>query len=335
MATPSIAEPGAATVPHEAVRAPAVGAARKQAASSALSLLPAFIDRLRWGRLDAAAELIDQMSAALEASHPAIAARIRRQRTLQATPISMPKDVVDLEEPTRKFDDVVMPANIEKAVMDIVDEHRHADELAKFHLKPRHRVLLDGPPGNGKTMLAEAFACELGVPLLRANYAGLLDSHLGESGKNLSKLFQYAGNGPCVLFLDELDGIAASRDSSDVGEMRRITNQLLILIDRTPAHCVLVCATNLPGTIDKALMRRFDFRLHLPAPDRERIQRCARKELAPSLTPGHDISILADTLASRPFPNLASVSDRCCEIRRDLVLNRGRAVTEIASRDPD
>lgn len=275
------------------------------------------------------------MSAALEATHPAIAATMRRHQTVKAETVSIPRELVDLEEPTRWFSEVILPAEVERVLPEILAEHRCADELAPFRLAPRHRVLLSGPPGNGKTMLAEAFASELGVPLLRVNYAGLVASHLGETGKNLDKVFRYATNGPCVLFLDEFDGIGASRESSDLGEIRRITNQLLLLIDRTPAQCTLICATNLPDSIDRALARRFDFPLHLPAPDRERRTRCARMELSAELTPGHDVAHLAETLGEQPFPNLASVVRRCREIRRDLVLNGGRSAEQIAARTPD
>lgn len=304
---------------------------RKQAASAALSLLPAFVERYRWGNQNGADELVEQMVTALADSYPGVAGKLRRYHGLKPVKMTLPADILSFEEPAARFADVVLPPHIEAALPGIIVEHGRAAELAAFHLSPRHKILLEGPPGNGKTMLAEAFAGELGVPLLRVNYSGLIASHLGETGSNLAKAFRYAESAPCVLFLDEFEGIGADRATSDLGEIKRITNQLLILIDRAPAHCVLVCATNLKDQIDPAVLRRFDFRLNIPAPNHGTRLRCARNELSPELTPGKDVSHLAAVIARHAFLNLAALVQHCREIRRDLVLNDGRNVERLAS----
>lgn len=305
--------------------------ARKKAASAALSLLPPFVDRLRWGNSHGAAELIEQMASALADSYPGVASKLRRYQTAKPVDMKLPTDILSFEEPTARFTDVILPADIERQLPSIIEEHGRSEELAAFRLDPRHKILLEGPPGNGKTMLAEAFAGELGVPLLRVNYSGLIASHLGETGTNLAKAFRYAECAPCVLFLDEFDGISANRASSDLGEIRRITNQLLILIDRMPSSCVLVCATNLVEGIDPAVLRRFDFKLHIPAPDHATRFRCAEVELSQKLTPGLNVSHLASKVAQHGFENLAALVQRCREIRRDLVLNDGRNVEYLAT----
>lgn len=305
--------------------------ARKQSASSALSLLPAFVDRLRWGNTNGAAEVIEKMTAALAHSHPGIASKLSRYQALKPVEVKLPADIISFEEPTARFESVILPEDVARQLPAIIQEHGRADELAAFRLYPRHKILLEGPPGNGKTMLAEAFAGELGVPLLRVNYSGLIASHLGETGSNLAKAFRYAECAPCVLFLDEFDGIGADRSTSDLGEIKRITNQLLILIDRMPSRCVLICATNLMDKIDPAVLRRFDFRLHIPAPDVTTRLRCASMELAPMLTPGRNVSHLSEVVAAHEFPNLAALVQHCREIRRDLVLNDGQNVERLAS----
>ncbi|PNE59843.1 ATP-binding protein [Paraburkholderia fungorum] len=305
--------------------------ARKQAASAALSLLPPFVDRLRWGNTNGAAELIEQMASALADSYPGVSGKLRRYQTLKPVEMKLPTDIISFEEPTAGFADVILPPDVERQLPAIIAEHGRAEELAAFRLSPRHKILLEGPPGNGKTMLAEAFANELGVPLLRVNYSGLIASHLGETGSNLAKAFRYAECAPCVLFLDEFDGISSDRATSDLGEIKRITNQLLILIDRVPSRCVLICATNLVEQIDPAVLRRFDFRLHIPVPDYATRLRCAEVELSPKLTPGKDVSNLAAVVAQHAFENLAALVQRCREIRRDLVLNEGRNGERLAS----
>ncbi|MBN3761242.1 ATP-binding protein [Burkholderia sp. Ac-20365] len=306
-------------------------AARKQASSAALSLLSAFVDRLRWGNTSGASDVIEQMATALADTHPAVASKLRRFQSAKPVEMKLPADIISFEEPQARFTDVILPADIAQRLPAILQEHGRAAELAAFRLSPRHRILLEGPPGNGKTMLAEALAGELAVPLLRVNYSGLIASHLGETGSNLAKAFRYAERAPCVLFLDEFDGIGADRATSDLGEIKRITNQLLILIDRLPSQCVLICATNLVDQIDAAVLRRFDFRLHIPAPDAEIRLRCARAELSPELTPGVDVSYLADRVAQHPFENVAALVQHCREIRRDLVLNRGENIERLAS----
>ncbi|MGY6257263.1 AAA family ATPase [Paraburkholderia caledonica] len=306
---------------------------RKQAASAALSLLPAFVDRLRWGNTHGAAELIEQMASALGDSYPGVAGKLRRYQTLKPVEMKLPADIISFEEPTARFTEVILPPDIERQLPAIIQEHGRADELAAFRLSPRHKILLEGPPGNGKTMLAEAFAGELGVPLLRVNYSGLIASHLGETGSNLAKAFRYAESAPCVLFLDEFDGIGSDRATSDLGEIKRITNQLLILIDRMPSRCVLISATNLVEQIDPAVLRRFDFRLHIPVPDYATRLRCAEAELSQRLTPGKDVSYLAEVVARHAFENLAALVQRCREIRRDLVLNAGQGVERLAAEE--
>ncbi|QMI49815.1 AAA family ATPase [Burkholderia sp. MBR-1] len=319
--------------PLESAPAPreATKGVRRQAASAALSLLPSFIDRLRWGNTNGAAELIEQMASALADSYPAVAGKLRRYQTMKPVEMKLPADLISFEEPIATFADVVLPIDLEQQLPAILQEHGRADELAAFRLSPRHKILLEGPPGNGKTMLAEAFAGELGIPLLRVSYSGLIASHLGQTGSNLAKVFRYAECAPCVLFLDEFDGISADRATSDLGEIKRITNQLLILIDRMPSSCVLTCATNLVEKIDPAVMRRFDFRLHIPAPDHATRLRCAEIELSKRLTPGKDVSHLAGIVAQQTFENLAALVQRCREIRRDLVLNDGRNADRLAS----
>lgn len=302
---------------------------KKAGATEAINLLPKLLDACRWGDGHAAEQLGHEIVAAIEATHASVAERMRKRlvTSLQPKRVHIPDDLLESREPRHGLSEVILPTAVEAECRALIDEHHRFDELARFKLKPRHKALVYGPPGNGKTLLAEGIARELDVPFLPVKYGGLVDSYLGATGKNLQKIFDYAAIGPCVVFLDEFDGVAIDRnDSQDVGEIRRVTNQLLIMMDRLPSSCVLIAATNAETLLDRAVHRRFDFVLEIPAPTPDILLRVATRELAPELTPGHDVSEHASTVAALGLPNLSALVNRCERIRRDLVLNSGRGL---------
>ena len=307
---------------------------KKAAELSVIKLLPKFIEAFRWNHSDRMAEVGESIAAVIEAHHPAVAKKIRDtfSRELRPKNLVVPTNLLSFEEARHGFESVVLPVELETECAAIVREHHRQSDLLAFGLEPRHKVLLHGEPGNGKTLLAEALAHELEVPFLRVKYGGLLGSYMGETGRNIDTIMEYAKTAPCLLFLDEFDGVGMDRNGiSDVGEMRRITNQLLISLERLPATCVFVAATNSLNLVDKALKRRFDFVLEVPAPTVELMQRCAAKELAPALTPGKDVSDLASKVAALQLRNLSEVVDLCRRILRDLVLNDGNGIEALLS----
>jgi len=134
-------------------------------------------------------------------------------------------------------------------------------------MEPRHRILLAGPPGNGKTSLAEALAYELVLPLFTVRYEAVVTSYLGETAQRLRRLFDYVRTEPCVLFFDEFDAIGKERgDIHETGEIKRVVTTLLLQLDELPSYCVLVGATNHPELLDRATWRRFELRLELDKP---------------------------------------------------------------------
>lgn len=273
------------------------------------------------------------MATELEATHPATHRRIttllKRMHPRSQT-IQLPGDLVTLTRARHGLSTVVLPEGGRATCAQLVAEHARTDELAAFALVPRHRLLLMGPPGNGKTMLAEAMAHELDVPFLSARHGGIIASYMGETGKNIDRLIDYASTAPCVLFIDEFDGVAIDRaKGSDVGEIRRVTNHLLIALEKLCPSTMLICATNADNLLDKAIRRRFDVEVQLPVPTRELRVQCARQELAPELTPGHDMLHLVEQIADLDLSSLYYVSQLCRRIRRDLVLNAGDGIQTI------
>lgn len=305
---------------------------KKAAVSSAIKLLPKLIEAFRWGQKQRIQDVGERIADAIEPHHPAVAKSIRGTFDQDLKPLKVAAkagELISFEDARHGFEAVVLPADIEAGCRAIIDEHHRRDELGEFGLTPRHKILLHGEPGNGKTMLAEAFARELDIPFLRIKYSGLIESYLGSTSKNLEAIFEYVNTAPCLLFLDEFDGVGMDRnDNRDVGEMRRITNHMLISLDCLPSSCVLVAATNALGLIDRALKRRFDHVIEVPSPTSELRLRCARKELDPTVTPGHDVLHLAGRIAEMPL-NLYDVVGVCQRIRRDLVLNKGAGIEAI------
>lgn len=163
---------------------------------------------------------------------------------------------------------MVLPENIEKRFRRIESEYAARDRLAHYGLRYRQKILLYGFPGCGKTLGAERLAWNTGLPLIKVRFDAMVSSYLGETASNLRLVFEEAEKYPCLLFLDECDSIAKSRqDSQEVGEIKRVVNTFLQILDEyQPSSGLLVAATNLNKSLDTALWRRFDDLIEVPKP---------------------------------------------------------------------
>lgn len=167
--------------------------------------------------------------------------------------------------------DVFMEPDNRARIAQVVKEYSYADELQRYQLPVNNKILLHGHTGCGKTMTAKAIAHSLGKELLILNLSNLVCSRIGETAQNIRQVFDKANRDKAVLFLDEFDQIGKARDheDKDVGEMRRLVNTLIQLIDYLPLKTLLVCATNHPEIIDIALMRRFQVKIKFELPNPE------------------------------------------------------------------
>ncbi len=208
--------------------------------------------------------------------------------------------------PRRSLADLVLPAVVREACSELVEEHHRADLLRSHGLEPRHLVLLSGPPGNGKTTLAEALAFELSVPLYIVRYESIIGSYLGETAVRLAKLFAQVRTERCVLFFDEFDVIGKERgDVHETGEIKRVVSSLLLQVDQLPSHVVAVAATNHSELLDRAAWRRFQVRLPLPVPTKEqRVEWLKQFEARVGFSLGHSHANLAKTLGATSFAEL-------------------------------
>jgi SpoVK/Ycf46/Vps4 family AAA+-type ATPase len=182
-------------------------------------------------------------------------------------------DLIFELNPQKRFDDLIINEQTLKICQELIEEQNRADLLRSYGLEPRSRILLAGPPGNGKTSLAEALAAHLMYPLLVIRYENLIGRYLGETASRLQKVFSYVKTRNCVLFFDEFDTIGKERgDTKETGEIKRVVSSLLLQMDSLPSYVVVITASNHPELLDRAVWRRFQLRLELKPPDVKQVE---------------------------------------------------------------
>ena len=225
-------------------------------------------------------------------------------------------------EPRRAFSDLYLDPRVRAVCEELVEEQHRSDVLRAYGLEPRHRVLLSGPPGNGKTSLAEALANELALPWFTVRYEAVITSYLGETAQRLRRLFDYVRTEPCVLFFDEFDAIGKERgDVHETGEIKRVVTSLLLQLDDLPSYCVLVGATNHPELLDRATWRRFEIRLELRKPTSKQLISYFSERLSDlGDHPGYTPKRLYEAVSPTSF---SEAEDFFLDLNRRIVLSQG------------
>lgn len=178
--------------------------------------------------------------------------------------------LAQVNEPPAGVPEISLTQEVEHLVDRFVLERSKAERLLAVGVRPPTSLLLYGPPGVGKTLLADFLSYKLQLPLITLDLASTISSFLGKTGQNLKKVIEYAKKQPSILLLDEFDAVAKRRDDpSDLGELKRIVNVLLKELEDWPTHSVVIAATNHPEILDKAIWRRFDRPIELPLPDQQ------------------------------------------------------------------
>ena len=161
-------------------------------------------------------------------------------------------------------------------------EFRQWDILEANGLRPSHKLLFCGPPGCGKTATAEVIATELGLPLVYIRFDSVVSSLLGETASNLRKVFEYIHEETWVVLFDEFDAIGRSRDdATEHGEIKRVVNAFLQMLDNFHGRSLLIAATNFEQALDPALWRRFDEVVRFERPTVGQIEELMKKRLIP------------------------------------------------------
>lgn len=185
------------------------------------------------------------------------------------------KTALELHYSTLKFEDFGGSDNILAEVCKLLIHMRHPEVYQRLGIVPPRGFLLHGPPGCGKTLLAQAVAGETGLPMLKVSAPELVSGVSGESEQKMRELFEQAiSSAPCILFIDEIDAITPKREIASKDMERRIVAQLLTCMDdlntvSEPAQVLVIGATNRPDSLDPALRRagRFDREICLGIPD--------------------------------------------------------------------
>lgn len=203
-----------------------------------------------------AQELRDMIDAAKARVSPADA-------TGNLVPLARPRgelaNLLTVAYPKNRLVDMVLDTDVAEQLGRILKEQKHHSRIREHGLSPRRKLLLVGPPGTGKTMTASVLAGELGVPLFSVRLDALITKFMGETAAKLRQVFDAISEVRGVYFFDEFDAIGSQRGlANDVGEIRRVLNSFLQMIESDQSNSLILAATNHVEILDYALFRRFD-----------------------------------------------------------------------------
>jgi SpoVK/Ycf46/Vps4 family AAA+-type ATPase len=245
-------------------------------------------------------------------------------------PISKPRgelaNLLTVSYPKSRLGDMVLNAELSHQLARIIREQRHAAEILSHGLQPRRKLLLVGPPGTGKTMTASVLAGELGLPLFQVRLDGLITKFMGETAAKLRQIFESTQQTRGVYFFDEFDAIGSQRGlANDVGEVRRILNSFLQMIEQDDSHSLIIGATNHPDILDNALFRRFDDLLHYELPDEAHIASVLKARLAPRAVKNTSWKRLAAKALGLSYAELTRAAD---EVLKTALIERIEHISE-------
>jgi len=172
-----------------------------------------------------------------------------------------------------RLENLVTSKEVKTELTHFIEEHKKIEILQRFDLPISNKLIFHGPSGCGKTLASYVIAGELNKLLFVVNLGAIVSSKLGDTSKNLAKLFRHANLEECIIFLDEFDSLGKIRNyDQDHGEMKRVVNTILQLFDYLPQSSIVIAATNQKEMIDQALLRRFDFSIKLELPNVKQIK---------------------------------------------------------------
>jgi SpoVK/Ycf46/Vps4 family AAA+-type ATPase len=188
--------------------------------------------------------------------------------------------LIDIKQANRSIDELVLAQNTLEVIENVLEEYRREDILRSYGMVPAEKVLFFGPPGCGKTLSAEAIAYELNRPLAIVRLDSLVSSFLGETAANLRKIFDFIAKHRLVVLFDEFDALGKERDDgSEHGELRRVVNAVLQMMDSYDGKSIIIAATNHEQILDSAIWRRFDELVEFPVLNKDQLQNLLQLKL--------------------------------------------------------
>lgn len=231
--------------------------------------------------------------------------------------------LAEVRHPTRHFPDLVLAPDVVDRLDSLALELPAWDRLSDAGVPQRRRVLFHGPPGCGKSSAAEALAAQIGVPLVVVRLDSVISSYLGQTATNLRRIVEYANSARWVVLFDEFDALGRMRDDpSEHGEIKRVVNAFLQMLDSYRGPSLLVAATNHEGLLDGALWRRFDEVITFQLPTVHQARAVLRRRLAGFPSSGLDIESAASKL--KGLPHAAVENAAWGALRRAVVEGRNR-----------
>lgn len=208
--------------------------------------------------------LADDIKKAVDASRSVTP---RSNVTKLAQPRGDLADLIEASHPEVALRNLVGPSELMEQLKQVIAEQRQRKRLLEHGFDPTHRLLLEGPPGTGKTMTAAVLAHELSLPMFTVRLDSLLSKYMGETAGKLRQVFDAVAQRRGVYLFDEFDALGGDRSGNDVGEARRILNSFLVFLEQASPESIVIAATNHRAILDKALFRRFDMVLTYYLPD--------------------------------------------------------------------
>ncbi|WP_344732710.1 ATP-binding protein [Nocardioides fonticola] len=251
----------------------------------------------------------------------------------KVTSIAKPRgdlaDLVVLRHPDVALKELVLPPGLASQVGRILTEQRQRKNLLDHGFEPAHRLLLEGPPGTGKTMTAAVLAHELSMPLLTIRLDSLMSKFMGETATKLRVIFEAVEQQRAVYLFDEFDALGGDRTGNDVGEARRILNSFLVFLENNRSESLIVAATNHRQILDRALFRRFDMVLDYALPDSKQGVAVMRRRLG-TLAKGVRWASLGTAMEGLSHADLVRAAESAA---KGVILTGGTQVTTEVLRD--
>jgi SpoVK/Ycf46/Vps4 family AAA+-type ATPase len=223
-------------------------------------------------------------------------------------------NLLSVHQPTIRLSSMVLPDALEKRLRRTLLEQRQNTKLRHHNLRARRKLLFVGPPGTGKTMTAAALAGELHLPLFTILLEGVITKFMGETAAKLRMIFQAMTVEKGVYLFDEFDALGARRtQTNDVGEIRRVLNSFLQLLEKDDSDSIIIAATNHADLLDKALFRRFDDVIEYNVPEQRTATKIIQSRLAQFNADAVDWSRISSEVSDLSQGELVRASDEAAK----------------------